>query len=181
MNVSLKGIASMQKNVKKTSVIYAVPGEGDGRLRSLCSTFSHFNFGLQDLLQSKFKDAEFLENDKHSSHEVLVCSKMTRLKSKLHCTLLNTLHMKPRPKKYAAVIDATELFESEEIKEYDFGEVDIEEVQICEMGVKDVDGEIRYKSVGGFSLTSMEEKTTDVLARGKGLEEEWLRSHIRLQ
>jgi len=66
--------------------------------------------------------------------------------------------MKPRPKKkYAAVIDATELFESEEIKEYDFGEVDIEEVQVCEMGVKDVNGEIRYKSVGGFSLTSMGE------------------------
>jgi hypothetical protein len=66
--------------------------------------------------------------------------------------------MKPRPKKkYAAVIDATELFESEEIKEYDFGEVDIEEVQICEMGVKDVDGEIRYRSVGEFSLMSIEE------------------------
>jgi hypothetical protein len=66
--------------------------------------------------------------------------------------------MKPRPKKkYAAVIDATDLFESEEIKEYDFGEVDIEEVQICEMGVKDVDGEIRYRSVGGFSLMSIEE------------------------
>ena len=72
--------------------------------------------------------------------------------------------MKPRPrKKYAAVIDATELFESEQIKEYDFGEVEIEEVQICEMGVKEVDGEIRYKSVGGFSLTSMEEKTTCVI------------------
>lgn len=73
--------------------------------------------------------------------------------------------MKPRPKnRYTAVIDATELFESEEIKEYDFGDVDIEEVQICEMGVKEVDGEIRYKSVGGFSLTSMEElQTRDVV------------------
>ena len=72
--------------------------------------------------------------------------------------------MKPRPKKkYAAVIDATELFESEEVKEYDFGDVDIEEVQICEMGVKDVDGEIRYKSVGGFSLMPMEERTRDVI------------------
>ena len=80
---------------------------------------------------------------------------------KLHCTLLNTLHMKPRPRnKFAAVIDATGLFECEEIKEYDFGDVDIEEVQICEMGVKEVDGEIRYKSVGGFSLTSMEETAT---------------------
>ena len=71
--------------------------------------------------------------------------------------------MKPRPKKkYSAVIDATELFESEQIKEYDFGEVDIEEVQICEMGVKEVNGEIRYRSVGGFSLTSME-KTTGII------------------
>jgi hypothetical protein len=41
VNVSLTGIASMQKNVKKTSVIYAVPQEGDGRLRSLCSNSPH--------------------------------------------------------------------------------------------------------------------------------------------
>jgi len=72
--------------------------------------------------------------------------------------------MKPRPKKrHAAVIDATELLESEELKAYDFGEVDIEEVQICEMGVKEVDGEIRYKSVGGFSLVSGEEGAQDVV------------------
>jgi len=63
--------------------------------------------------------------------------------------------MKPRPRnRHTAVIDATELFESMEIKEFDFGEVEVEEVQICEMGVKEVDGEIRYKSVGGFKLTS---------------------------
>lgn len=74
--------------------------------------------------------------------------------------------MKPRPrKKYAAVIDATELFESEQIKEYDFGEVEIEEVQICEMGAKEVDGEIRYKSVGGFSLTSIKETTGVIVAK----------------
>jgi hypothetical protein len=66
---------------------------------------------------------------------------------------LNTLHLKPRPKKrYKAVIDATEIFESEELRNFDFEEVDIEEVQICEMGAKEVDGEIRYKSVGGFKL-----------------------------
>ena len=40
LRVSLKGLASMQANVKKTSVIYAVPETaGDGRLRSLCSMF----------------------------------------------------------------------------------------------------------------------------------------------
>ena len=62
--------------------------------------------------------------------------------------------MKPRPKNWkTAVIDATEILESKELKDYDFGTVDIEEVQICELGVKEVDGEIRYKSVGGFSLT----------------------------
>ena len=37
LTVSLKGIAGMQTNLKKTSVIYAVPEPGDGRLRSLCS------------------------------------------------------------------------------------------------------------------------------------------------
>lgn len=75
--------------------------------------------------------------------------------------------MKPRPKKrYAAVIDATELLESEELKTYDFGEVDIEEVQICEMGVKEVDGEIRYKSVGGFSLGSAEEEDAQDVVLG---------------
>ena len=68
--------------------------------------------------------------------------------------------MKPRPKKRPdQKINATELFETEQIKEFDFGQVEIEEVQICEMGVKEVDGEIRYKSVGGISLTSLEEKT----------------------
>jgi hypothetical protein len=73
--------------------------------------------------------------------------------------------MKPRPKKRPdQKIDATELFETEQIKEFDFGQVEIEEVQICEMGVKEVDGEIRYKSVGGISLTSLEEKTRDVVA-----------------
>lgn len=74
------------------------------------------------------------------------------------------MHMKPRPRKrYAAVIDATELLDSEELSAYDFGEVDIEEVQICEMGVKEVDGEIRYESVGGFSLVFGEENSHDVV------------------
>lgn len=74
VTVSLKGIASMQGNVKKCSVIYALPDEGDGRLRSLCSISRLcFKAYYVDLLQSKFKEAKFLENDKHSSHEVLVC------------------------------------------------------------------------------------------------------------
>lgn len=65
--------------------------------------------------------------------------------------------MRPRPRnRKAGFLDATEIFESEELKEYDFGDVHIEEVQICEMGVKEVEGEIRYKSVGGFSLISAE-------------------------
>ena len=37
LTVSLKGIANMHRNLKKASVIYAVPEPGDGRLRSLCS------------------------------------------------------------------------------------------------------------------------------------------------
>jgi hypothetical protein len=72
--------------------------------------------------------------------------------------------MRPRPrKKWHAVIDATELFESQELKEFDFGDVDIDQVQICEMGVKEVDGEIRYKSVGGFSLSTLDEGVEDVV------------------
>jgi len=71
----------------------------------------------------------------------------------LHCTLLNTAHLRPRPtNRYKAVIDATEMLNSVELKDFDFEEVDIEEVQICEMGVKDVDGELRYRSAGGFQL-----------------------------
>ena len=50
------------------------------------------------------------------------------------------------------MIDATEMLNSVELKDFDFEEVDIEEVQICEMGVKDVDGELRYRSAGGFQL-----------------------------
>jgi len=108
---------------------------------------------LCNLLQERFKAALFLENDRHSGHEV-----------KLHCTLLNTTHLKPRPKKrYKALIDATEILESEGLKDYDFGEVDVDQVQICEMGAKQVDGEIRYRSVGGFSLSSMEETNADVV------------------
>jgi len=34
------------------------------------------------------------------------------------------------------MLDATEIFDTEQLKDYDFGEVHIEEVQICEMGVK---------------------------------------------
>jgi len=61
--------------------------------------------------------------------------------------------MRPRPKnKYKTAIDATEIFESELLKDFDFGEVHINEVQICEMGAKLVDGEIRYRSVGEFKL-----------------------------
>lgn len=37
LTVAMKGIASMQTNLKKSSVIYAVAEEGDGRLMSLCS------------------------------------------------------------------------------------------------------------------------------------------------
>lgn len=73
--------------------------------------------------------------------------------------------MKPRPKnRYSSnVIDAEALLASEELNAYEFGDVDIDEVQICEMGVKEVDGEIRYKSVGGFSLVSGDEEAHDVV------------------
>lgn len=72
--------------------------------------------------------------------------------------------MRPRPRnRNGAVIDAEVLLATEELGAYDFGEVDIEEVQICEMGVKEVEGEIRYKSVGGFSLVSGDEETRDVV------------------
>jgi len=37
LNVRLKGVASMETNWKQTSVVYAVPEEGDGRLRALSS------------------------------------------------------------------------------------------------------------------------------------------------
>jgi hypothetical protein len=68
--------------------------------------------------------------------------------------------MKPRPKRSESFLDATDILGSE-LKDYDFGIVDIEEVQICEMGVKEFDGEIRYKSVGGFSMNVDEERTAD--------------------
>ena len=38
LTVNLKGIASMQANFRKASVIYAVPDPGDGRLQTLSST-----------------------------------------------------------------------------------------------------------------------------------------------
>jgi len=43
VTVRLKGIASMQPNVEKTNVIYAVPDESEGRLRLLCGNeMTHF-------------------------------------------------------------------------------------------------------------------------------------------
>jgi 2'-5' RNA ligase len=39
VTVALRGIDNMHKDVKRTSVIYAVPEEGDGRLRVLSSYF----------------------------------------------------------------------------------------------------------------------------------------------
>jgi len=81
--------------------------------------------------------------------------------------------MKPRPnKRKAAMLDATEIFDTEQLKDYDFGEVHIEEVQICKMGVQEVEGEIRYKSVGGFNLTSIEdgEQVDLVIASEDGAE-----------
>jgi hypothetical protein len=75
--------------------------------------------------------------------------------------------MRPRPRnRNGAAVDAEELLASEELGAYDFGEVDIEKVQICEMGVKEVDGEVRYKSVGGFSLVSRGDETRDAVVDG---------------
>jgi hypothetical protein len=75
--------------------------------------------------------------------------------------------MRPRPRnRNGAAVDAEELLASRELGAYDFGEVDIEEVQICEMGVKEVDGEVRYRSVGGFSLVSGGDETHDVVVDG---------------
>ena len=73
VTVALRGIASMQKNVKDTRVIYAVPQEGNGQLRLLSSTISCQDRLMKlDLLQSKFKEAGFLEGDHRSGQEVKV-------------------------------------------------------------------------------------------------------------
>jgi hypothetical protein len=42
---------------------------------------------------------------------------------------------------------------SEVLRNYDFGEVDAEEVRLCEIKMKPSLKEWRYKNVGGFSLT----------------------------
>lgn len=43
VSVRMKGVASLQPNVKKTNVIYAVPDEREGKLRSLCGTIESFS------------------------------------------------------------------------------------------------------------------------------------------
>jgi AKAP7 2'5' RNA ligase-like domain len=40
LTVAMKGIASMQNNLRKANVIYAISEEGDGRLMSLCGAAS---------------------------------------------------------------------------------------------------------------------------------------------
>jgi hypothetical protein len=45
VSARMKGIACLQPNVKKANVIYAVPDESDGKLRSLCG-----------IVEMRFKD-----------------------------------------------------------------------------------------------------------------------------
>ncbi|KAI6110686.1 kinase A anchor protein, partial [Pisolithus croceorrhizus] len=84
---------------------------------------------------------------------------------KLHCTVLNTTHRKPRgrgprqPFSYRALVmsPAARLFfpaptHFRDAIEVDFGTWDVEEIQLCRMGSYGGDGE--YVSCGGFSLLS---------------------------
>lgn len=84
---------------------------------------------------------------------------------KLHCTVLNTSHRKPRgrgprqPFSYRALVTspATRPFfpapaHFRDAIEVDFGTWDVEEIQLCRMGSYGCDGE--YVSCGGFSLVS---------------------------
>jgi hypothetical protein len=76
--------------------------------------------------------------------------------------------MKPRPKKrWQAAIDATPLFELDALRDYDFGQVELDQVQICEMGAKEVEGDLRYKSVGGFSLSTSDQGPEDIVITGE--------------
>jgi hypothetical protein len=78
ITIAVRGIDNMHKDVKRTSVIYAVPEEGDGRLRLLSSHFplARSRLIVLDLLQSKFKEASLLEGDRHAGQEVKVCLSM---------------------------------------------------------------------------------------------------------
>ena len=60
LTVNLKGIASMQTNLKKTRVIYAVPENGDGRLATLCSTFPNMTTWLTRFVAVKVQRSRVL-------------------------------------------------------------------------------------------------------------------------
>jgi hypothetical protein len=67
-------------------------------------------------------------------------------------------------------VDANSILQSEELKNYDFGEVDVAEVQLSEMKMNPSLEEWRYKNVGGFSLDPEkvipEEVKTDGVVEG---------------
>lgn len=73
VTVRLKGIASMQTNIKKANVIYALPDESEGNLRSLCGNADDsYDSDSADYLHSRFKEAKFLGTDKYQDQAVKV-------------------------------------------------------------------------------------------------------------
>jgi len=140
-------IPSLKNNMHFVS---AVPELEDGRLQSMCS-----------LLRSRFKPLDVFSR---SDDEI-----------QLFCTLLRTGHFHHRggPKQAEPQyvdVDANSILQSEELKNYDFGEVDVAEVQLSEMKMNSSLEEWRYKNVGGFSLAPEkvipEEVKTDGVVEG---------------
>lgn len=136
--ITLSSLKTM-KNASKTSVLYAEPLDGSGRLLPFC-----------EKLRQSFTDAGFLLHEDRPL--------------KLHATILNTLyasnksHKGPRRKK-PALIDATELLEH--FSDFKWAEeIVLEKVAICEMGaqrVENEDGAVvdeQYKEVASKSLPS---------------------------
>jgi len=76
---------------------------------------------------------------------------------KLHCTLINTTHRKPRSKgpripfSYPAILASQAFASIQDLNgNVDLGEWDVDEIQLCEMGSRDSEG--AYVRVGGVSL-----------------------------
>ncbi|KAI6144636.1 kinase A anchor protein [Pisolithus tinctorius] len=105
---------------------------------------------IGDIVSTTFREAGFISE---------------RRPLKLHCTVLNTIYRKPRPRgprqpfSYRALVmsaAARPFFPApahfRDAIEVDFGTWDVEEIQLCKMGSYGRDGE--YVSCGGFSLLS---------------------------
>jgi activating signal cointegrator complex subunit 1 len=129
MRITLKGLFSMHKSTK-TNILYVSTSDSDTNSDMTTTDtgrFEHFCQSLHRIFQDE---------------GLILPSKRPLI---LHVTVFNTVYLRPKSPipstwKHNCTVNATEM-----LRKWDstvWGEVDIEAVQICQMGATKVDGEL---------------------------------------